>query len=113
MSDKPIKRIKKPKVLSSVAKGKINEKRTERYYKNQGYIVDTVRGTKFMAVDYFGLFDHLVTSKEKFILVQTKTNRLPSKEYIQKIKDFPVPSNIVKEIIVWKDEIDIPDIYHY
>ena len=108
-----VDRVKKEKKLTPNQIGGANERRTQAYYENLGYVVDTTKRTKFNSNDFFNLFDHICVSDKSIRFVQTKTNTLPNKAYRQKIKDFIVPHGVFKEIVVWKDNQDLPLIYQY
>lgn len=108
-----VSRVKKEKKPTAIQIGDQNEARTQVYYESLGYVVDTTRRAKFKQNDYFGLFDHICISATSVRLVQTKTNQLPSRIQRQKIKDFVVPPEVFKEIVLWKDGQDNPIIYKY
>jgi hypothetical protein len=108
-----VNRVKKEKKPTAIQIGNANEKRTEAYYENLGYQVETTKRGKYSGNDFFGLFDHFVVGANDIRLVQTKTNTLPSPAYREKIKAFVVPSGTIKEIVVWKDDNPNPLIYRY
>ena len=49
-----------------------------------------------------GAFDILAVSATEFLFVQVKTNRLPDREEIEKMRGFLCPPNARKIIHIWK-----------
>lgn len=89
--------------MNAVAKGKRNERKTQKYYESRGWVVYTVVRSRFNKnQDIFNLFDHIAWKDGKIKLVQTKTNTLrkPDREAI---KAFATPLGVSKEVFVWID----------
>lgn len=102
-------------------KGRRSEKKTEAWLQERGFIVETtVRSSYRGSNDFFNLFDHIAVSGKNTvqigewsifshatIYVQTKSNRKPPKDYIEKIRQFPA---LHKFIFIWKDRQKEPTI---
>lgn len=124
--------MKKTKNIKNVARGinnkrigNINEKLSAEYVSNHPEIygneprVHIPNKTAFVAVDIYGLWDLLVvptppSEKEKYswpsTLIQTKTNKMPTSEYLLKLIKFSVPSYFRKELHIWHTGKDEPEI---
>lgn len=83
--------------------------------------------------DFFGLWDHIAVAidnthtlkmltlqnpplnlfkdylKGETVFIQTKTNDLPTKKYLEELEQFPATNKL---LVVWKDKVRIPDIYY-
>lgn len=128
----------KNKRINTVAKGRRNEKKTEKWLEERGWLVQTTRRSSYKGGDndFFGLFDHIAVvkdiscqirhskkvrggyiwegKKESFfsgttLFVQTKSNRL-TKKVAEKIMDFPARN---KAVFIWHDGKAHPEIYLY
>lgn len=56
----------------------------------------------------FGVFDIVAISATDILLVQVKSNRLPSAPEIEAIKLFVAPANCRKLVHVWHDRKRLP-----
>lgn len=81
--------------VSAKAKGTRNEHRSRRLLEAHGYRVTRAAGS-------MGEWDLIGMSATGVVLVQVKTDRLPSPAERQVMQDFPAPPNAVKTIHVWK-----------
>lgn len=125
---------KKKKVLTekqiigrkSKQKGVANENKTIKYLLNnynwfqiasKDYVYHTPRGTRYhkdlFSVNYYegngeikqAGFDIMAIAMDKIVyLVQVKSNKKPSKAYINALRNFAMPLNVVKMLHVWKDD---------
>ena len=132
-------RLKKHKKLSAIGKGNLNEKRTKEFFEKLGFIVHDAHRQKFRNNDFFGLFDHVMTYKDsgkgsftfttsngskvdspittstfscyesESIWIQTKTNRMPDKAYVGKLKQFVIAHKL---LVIWYDNKEEPFIYY-
>ena len=74
--------------MNTVAKGRRNEIRAEKFMLKEGYIVHRVRRSRYGPQDFFGLFDLICLSKHKpTVWVQVKTNRLPTMKPFSEFQD--------------------------
>jgi len=111
-------------------KGRRNEKKTEAWLQERGFIVQTTARSSYRGRnnDFFGLFDHIavveggltlsqddaaslgigyMANQHAAVFVQTKSNRKPPKKYIEQIRDFPAQHKL---IFIWHDRVKEPEI---
>lgn len=118
-------------MINRSAKGKRNEKKTEKYFMfNHGFMEwENVKPSKYGKTDLFGLWDHIAVASEHasfevenidnkkdkspmvflpgdLLFIQTKTNRRESRNAMQKHIDFKL--NQHKLLVIWKDREDEP-----
>lgn len=117
-------------MINRSAKGKRNEKKTENYLEDLGFIVESVKQVKsFSSRDLFGLWDHIAIAQEYVSLeveninnkklkmtmafipgdtlyIQTKTNNKPSSNAM--VDHIYSKNNSHKLLVVWKDRIKEP-----
>lgn len=87
--------------MNAKAKGARNEHRTIELLESGGY-----RCTR--AAASLGVFDIVAIGETDILLIQTKSNRWPSKTEMERIEEFPAPANCRKLIHVWKDRQNMP-----
>jgi Holliday junction resolvase len=85
------------------AKGRRNEWRSRRLLEAAGYSVTRAAGS-------LGCWDLIGVSATDFILVQVKSNRLPSPAEREALADFAVPTNCKRLIHVWRDRERLPHV---
>ena len=92
-----------PETMSIKAKatGTRNEYKSIKLLVGLGYEVFRMAGS-------LGIFDLIAVSKTEFLLIQVKTNRMPSKAETALIRNFECPTNARKFIHVWKDRLASP-----
>jgi hypothetical protein len=121
------------KHINPVAKGRRNEKKTEQWLVNKGFLVHTTRRSSYKggSNDLFGLWDHIavcvqpvvfscvsylpyskqahpLSLKEGDVLfVQTKSNQKPAQKYLQQLAAFPTTNKLV---VVWHDRLQQPNL---
>ncbi len=87
--------------MNKKAKGNRNEYKTMRLLESLGY--ECIRSAASLSA-----FDVIGISKSDVVLVQVKSNRLPSAVETENIKLFVCPPNCRKVIHVWQDRKRLP-----
>ncbi len=87
--------------MNNKAKGNRNEYKTMRLLESIGYECFRMAASK-------GAFDVIAVSGADVLLVQVKSNRLPSAFEMETIKNFKCPANARKLIHVWQDRKRAP-----
>ncbi len=87
--------------MNKKAKGNRNEYKTMRLLEAVGYEVFRMAASK-------GAFDVIAVSVSDVLLVQVKSNRMPSAFEMDTIKEFACPANARKIIHVWQDRKRLP-----
>ncbi len=82
-------------------KGNRNEYKTMRLLEAVGYACFRMAASK-------GVFDVIAVSPSDVLLVQVKSNRMPSAFEMETIKNFACPTNARKLIHVWQDRKRLP-----
>lgn len=92
--------------MSNVHTGTINEKRAEDDLIADGYRTWRTRRQRFGNMDMFGLFDVVAVHPKPGMMmrfIQVKTNYV-SPKVLKAIREFPMPSECLKEVWVWKSK---------
>ena len=87
--------------MNKKAKGNRNEYKTMRLLESVGYECFRMAASK-------GVFDVIAVSPSDVLLVQVKSNRLPSAFEMETIKSFACPVNARKLVHVWQDRKRLP-----
>lgn len=87
--------------MNKKAKGNRNEYKTMRLLESIGYEYFRMAASK-------GAFDVIAVSPSDVLLIQVKSNRLPSAFEMETIKAFACPANAQKMIHVWHDRKRLP-----
>lgn len=117
------------KTMNTNNKGRRNEKKTEAWLQERGFVVQTTARSSYRGRnnDFFGLFDHIAVGNSvvkwitatknstmlvsfavgETLFVQTKSNRKPPKKYIEQIRNFPATHKL---IFIWHDRVKEPEI---
>lgn len=89
--------------MNKKAKGNRNEYKTMRLLESVGYACFRMAGS-------LGVFDVIAVSQTDVLLIQVKSNRLPSAFEMEAIKLFACPPNARKIIHVWHDRKRLPTV---
>lgn len=87
--------------MNRKAKGNRNEYKTMRLLENVGYTCFRMAASK-------GIFDVIAVCETEILLIQIKSNRMPSRAELETIKNFVCPLAARKLIHVWQDRNPIP-----
>ena len=87
--------------MNKKAKGNHNEYKTMRLLEAAGYTCFRMAASK-------GAFDVIAVSHSDVLLVQVKSNRMPSAFEMETIKNFACPINARKLVHVWQDRQALP-----
>ncbi len=87
--------------MNKKAKGNRNEYKTMCLLEAVGYECFRMAASK-------GAFDVIAVSASDVLLVQVKSNRMPSAFEMETIKDFTCPTNARKLVHVWQDRKRLP-----
>ena len=98
-------------MIKTGAKGARNEAKCKKELIEDGYEVESVKRLKYGPTDFFGLWDCIAVNGERVRFIQVKSNRMPLRRDIERMRSFRCPSQCTKEIWVmydykgWKKEI--------
>ncbi len=87
--------------MNCKAKGNRNEYKTMRLLESLGYACTRAAAS-------LGVFDIIGVSATDVLLVQVKSNRMPSACELETIKLFACPPNARKLIHIWQDRRRLP-----
>ena len=87
--------------MNRKAKGNRNEYKTMRILEAVGYICFRMAGS-------LGVFDVIAVSATDILLVQVKSNRMPSRAELETIKNFICPLPARKFVHIWQDRNSTP-----
>ncbi|MGI8468970.1 MAG: hypothetical protein ACR2N3_11030 [Pyrinomonadaceae bacterium] len=87
--------------MNRKAKGNRNEYKTMRLLESIGYECFRMAASK-------GAFDVIAVSVSDVLLIQVKSNRLPSQFEMETIRAFACPANARKLVHVWQDRKRLP-----
>ncbi len=87
--------------MNKKAKGNRSEYKTMRHLEAVGYACFRMAASK-------GVFDVIAVSPFDILLVQVKSNRMPSTFEMETIKAFECPINARKIVHVWQDRKSVP-----
>jgi len=101
--------------MNARAKGHRNELKAVKILEASGYAVYKKAHTRFSPGDIFGLFDIIAVNHKGCLFIQVKTNKAKGggTDYKQAeaIEAFRVPTNVAKEVWVFKDGESKPLVY--
>lgn len=89
--------------MNKKMKGNRNEYKTMRLLEAAGYECFRMAASK-------GAFDVIAVSASDVLLVQVKSNRLPSACEMETIENFACPANARKLVHVWHDRRHLPTV---
>jgi Holliday junction resolvase len=93
-----IKKIKKRRISNPKAKGIKKENDSKKRLEDIGYAV-----TRSAASE--GVFDLIAINEIDILLIQVKSGRKPTKEEMEKIRNFKCPNSCTKLLHIWYGDI--------
>ena len=91
--------------MNRYKKGQRCQQKAKRFYESQGYEVEVVRYSMYLKQkDFYGLWDLICVGPHDIRFVQVKSNRKPTKEWIEAAESWgPRGSKFIREWVVYKD----------